>query len=187
MNFKLLGKIASGWVTAPLFACILSFVSLFIIQNVFSQPVYREVKYSISESVAARLQGEGITFSSMGEMINIEFRNAAEFRYAIEHNAPSLDKNSMMRVIKLSEVRNITVDPELIKFEISQGAFTEKQVEVLNSMKGKNYVHTWEFAADLAASEPEWQIKPDVPSNRLYNSSLKTKIEYLAAKFSGQR
>ncbi len=61
INVKLLGKIASGWVAAPVAACIISFISLFIIQNVFNQPVYREAKFRMSERVEARLIAEGIT------------------------------------------------------------------------------------------------------------------------------
>lgn len=187
MNFRLLGKIASGWVTAPVFACIMSFVSLFIIQNVFSQPVYRDVRYTISESVAAKLSSEGITFSTMDDMINLEFRNAAEFRYALERYASNLDKTRMMRVIKLSEIRKIMVNTELVAFEISQGVFTRNQVKAVESLNGRMFTHTWEFAAALEAGDPEWGLKPDTPANRAYNNTIKTRIEYLAAKFSGMR
>jgi len=40
INFKVLGKIASGWVSTPLSAALLSFVSLFFVQNVFHLKVY---------------------------------------------------------------------------------------------------------------------------------------------------
>jgi len=39
VNFKLLGKIAAGWVMTPIFAGLLTFVSLFFVQNVFEQEV----------------------------------------------------------------------------------------------------------------------------------------------------
>ncbi len=39
INYKLLGKISSGWVTTPIIAAIISFVSLFFVQNVFEQKV----------------------------------------------------------------------------------------------------------------------------------------------------
>ena len=187
MNFKLLGKIASGWVTAPVFACIMSFVSLFIIQNVFNQPVYREVRYVISGSVAQKLASEGITFSTMDDLVNLEFRNAAEFRYALERYGVELDKTRIMRVIKLSEIRNITVDTGLVTFEISQGVFTHNQVKAVESLNGRSFNHTWEFTAALEVADPEWKLKPDTPANKPFNNMIKTRIEYLAAKFSGQR
>lgn len=187
MNFRLLGKIASGWVTAPLMACIISFVSLFIIQNVFSQPVYRDVKYSVTATAAAKLSSEGVTFSTLDDLVELEFRNAAEFRYALERYAPELDSGSMMRVIKLSELRNITVNDEIVAFELRQGVFTEGQIRALHSLNGKKYRHVWEFANDLASASDEWKMKPELPVNKPYNNNIRIRIDYLAGKFSGMR
>ncbi len=41
INFGVLGKIASGWISTPLAAAVLSFVSLFFVQNVFNLQVYK--------------------------------------------------------------------------------------------------------------------------------------------------
>ncbi|HNW60937.1 MAG TPA: inorganic phosphate transporter [bacterium] len=51
VNFKMLGRIASGWVMTPLFAALLSFIALFFVQNVFEQEV---VHHAIVPSAAAR-------------------------------------------------------------------------------------------------------------------------------------
>jgi len=40
INFRVLGRISSGWVMTPLIAALVSFVALFIVQNVFGQMVY---------------------------------------------------------------------------------------------------------------------------------------------------
>ncbi len=42
VNYKILGKIASGWVSTPLAAAAFSFISLFFVQNVFNLEVYRK-------------------------------------------------------------------------------------------------------------------------------------------------
>ncbi len=36
INYRVLASIASGWVTTPIIACIMCFVSLFLLQNVFN-------------------------------------------------------------------------------------------------------------------------------------------------------
>ncbi len=41
INFRLLGKIAFGWLTTPVIAALLGYVLLFFMQNVFMQPVYQ--------------------------------------------------------------------------------------------------------------------------------------------------
>ncbi len=40
VNFGILGKISMGWVSTPIIAAILSFVTLFFMQNVFQNQVY---------------------------------------------------------------------------------------------------------------------------------------------------
>ena len=41
IHFKILGNISSGWVTTPVIACLITFIGLFFLQNVFSQEVSR--------------------------------------------------------------------------------------------------------------------------------------------------
>ena len=43
INYKVLGKISSGWVTTPIIAALISFVSLFFVQNVFEQKVVQPI------------------------------------------------------------------------------------------------------------------------------------------------
>ncbi|MCD4651690.1 MAG: inorganic phosphate transporter family protein [Candidatus Cloacimonetes bacterium] len=39
INFKVLGRISIGWVVTPLIACIITFFTLYVMQNVFEQQV----------------------------------------------------------------------------------------------------------------------------------------------------
>jgi len=48
IRFRVLGRIASGWVTTPIIAAVISFISLFFFQNVFDQEV---VKHSTQQAV----------------------------------------------------------------------------------------------------------------------------------------
>ncbi len=42
IQFKTLGKIASGWVTTPLIAALITFIALFFMKNTFNVEVYKE-------------------------------------------------------------------------------------------------------------------------------------------------
>ncbi len=58
IRFRVLGKIASGWVTTPIIAAGISFISLFFLQNVFDQQVVKtidhtEIHHSIDIEVPA--------------------------------------------------------------------------------------------------------------------------------------
>jgi PiT family inorganic phosphate transporter len=46
IRFRVLGKIASGWVTTPIIAALISFISLFFLQNVFDQQVVKQPQSS---------------------------------------------------------------------------------------------------------------------------------------------
>ncbi|MCK4511689.1 inorganic phosphate transporter, partial [bacterium] len=36
IRFRVLGEIAAGWVVTPIVACVITFIALFFLQNVFS-------------------------------------------------------------------------------------------------------------------------------------------------------
>lgn len=40
INYKVLGRIGIGWVVAPVTAGLITFISLFFIQNVFEQKLF---------------------------------------------------------------------------------------------------------------------------------------------------
>jgi len=183
MNFKLLGKIASGWITAPVLACVISFVSLFIIQNVFNQPVYRPVRYSMSASVEKRLISEGITFAAMDQFTDKEFRNAVEFKKFLKSKALDLEFSDLNRVVELSEMRDIVVNTDIIQFEIDQGLFTPEQTETLKKLNGKSFKYSWELRDELETMSSDWRLKKDTPEGRHINRNILSKLDYLYKKF----
>lgn len=60
INFKLLGSIASGWITTPIIAGIISFISLFFVQNVFDIKVH-ETGNGTAQSSKEIIQGKAVT------------------------------------------------------------------------------------------------------------------------------
>lgn len=183
MNYRLLGKIASGWITAPVLACIISFISLFIIQNVFSQQVYRPVKYSMSAAIEKKLISEGIFFKGMEKFAGVEYSNALEFRKSLKDQAPELESPDINRIIELSELRNLTVNIDIIEFEIAEGWFTPEQTAILRQLNGRNYKSSWELRDDLEAAGSAWRLQKDTPAGRHINKNIVSKLDYLYKKF----
>ncbi len=183
MDIKQLGKIASGWLTAPLMACLICFISLYFFQNVFSQKVYRNVNYSISSDVSRKLIAEGIHFNSMDEFINVRFMNSVDFRSALQRNASDLSKRELLRIIEISEMRNITVDTDKIRYELAEGLFSASQVAAINAVSGRSYKYIWEFREDLEYFSDEWKLVEDSPLTRKRNRDIAGRVDYLAKKF----
>ncbi len=60
VKWGVLGGIASGWVTTPVIAALISFILLFIVQNVFDQQVYQAVSEHITTPVVEKLMMVGM-------------------------------------------------------------------------------------------------------------------------------
>ena len=183
INYRLLGRIASGWVTTPVIACFISFVSLFIIQNVFDQQVYRNVPYKISDNVYRKLISQGISFSSMDDFLNVEYMNALDFKNALDRTAFDLNRDEIKRVIELSETMEIQINPEIVENEISAGGLAQEEADALKRLSGKIYYYKWEFSEDLAKQSSQWNQEGDPAGTGKTNSAIRSRINYLAEKF----
>jgi len=53
IRYRVLGEVALGWLVTPLLAGIITFFGLFILQNVFSQEVYRRAEKTVSSPSAS--------------------------------------------------------------------------------------------------------------------------------------
>ena len=65
IKWRVLGGIASGWVTTPMIAAVMGFTLLFIVQNVFSQQVYQEVYFQLSPPVLEHLAKQGVPTNTL--------------------------------------------------------------------------------------------------------------------------
>ncbi len=183
MNYRMLGKIASGWITTPIIACVISYVSLFIIQNVFDQQVYRDVEYRISESVSKKLISEGINFPAIDDMTGIKYNNAVNFRDEIIKKSSGLPGVSVDRIIDLSRLMKTKVDIDLISSEISDEWFTPGQANVLKALNGKTFTYIWEFHEELTSHSDEWKVIDGGILSKRRNEDVLSKLEYLDKKF----
>jgi len=65
INWKLVGAISSGWVITPVIAALLSFVSLFFMQNVFMQETFRPTPHLTGKVVELKMDETGATGSEV--------------------------------------------------------------------------------------------------------------------------
>ena len=56
IRWRVLGGIASGWAVTPIIAALISFISLFFLQNVFEQKTYLPVSYTITSEAVAQIK-----------------------------------------------------------------------------------------------------------------------------------
>jgi PiT family inorganic phosphate transporter len=184
LNIRILGKIASGWITAPLIAGTVSFIALFFFQNVFDQQVYRPVQYELSGDVAAKLESRGFDQSTVESLRGITLSGSASFRARLREHHPGLTEEEIGIVIGLGEVTRLKVTALKISRELMSGWFTGAQAESILMLEGRSYRHLWMLHDDLAAYDPSWRYLPAEPKNRLHNSRIRGKLQYLKRSFS---
>ncbi len=79
IRWRTLGGIASSWAVSPIIASIFCFISLFFLQNVFEQEVYRPVKYELAPDAIERIQTAKTSLPGLEHMFGKEFSDAHRF------------------------------------------------------------------------------------------------------------
>jgi PiT family inorganic phosphate transporter len=183
IDWKLVGNIAGGWVTTPLISGTVCFVALFFLQNVFSQQVYREVHYVLSEPVLAELGEQGVDTAALESLKGREFRSARAFMQAVDEAGYS-EPPSGRTLREFAELNHIYIDPE--KFpSLSHKQLSAVQVSAVEHLEGEEYSHRWQLARALEDESPEWSRKDGKTVNKLYNKQLDKRLEYVYRTFAG--
>lgn len=183
IDWRLVRNVAAGWVTTPLISGVVCFVSLFFLQNVFNQQVYREVHYVISEPVLAALAEKGVDTAALKPLTGREYRSARRFTRAIdEAGFESPDAGRSLR--EYAKLEQSYIDPERVP-GLDRDWLSEAQISAIERLAGQAFAHRWQLARALAAQSPQWSHKDDLTINKPYNQALDRKLEYVQRTFAG--
>jgi len=185
IKYNVLGGIASGWVTTPIIAGIITFVSLFFLQNVFSQQVSRNIDYEINNEAIEQLNQIGIVDDGLHLIKNRIFNNRSKLHDELKRNT-QLEEKQYKTVYQYAERDSFYIDPVIIREKIDMDWFSFAQKEALTKLQGKAFVYRWKLSSELMANSIEWQFKSNTESNKHYNKNLRSKHEYILNKFRVQ-
>jgi inorganic phosphate transporter, PiT family len=176
LNFKVLGKIAYGWIAAPVAAGLITFLFLFIVQNVFNQKVYNLVSYEISTRVLEKLKSKEIPVESLMKYENKQINGSANFRNEL-NRSHNWTEDQVFTIFKYAEKDSIAIDSNSVIERMDPKVFSPTQISALKNLHGNIYIHKWQFMDAIITQTSEWQLKEDTPSNRLSNKDLNEKQE----------
>ncbi len=182
INYGVLGEIATGWVTTPVIAGIISFVALFFLQNVFDQKVHQDLTYKINEEVIHYLNEQEIPVNSLESVKNIEFENPVEFESALLEKT-NLNDDQIELTINSANVQQFKIDKTILESKIDQSWLGEARFQALSQLVGKNYGYKFQLVQDLSKLSTDWRFKEKNKVNNLYNKGLRQKVDYVASKF----
>ena len=105
IRWKTVVGITSGWVTTPVIACIISFISLFFLQNVFQQNTYQQVQYRLDQPAVTELEKKNVPTEALQSLVGKTYSNAVAFKKAVQTVA-HLKENQLSLVIEATKNTN---------------------------------------------------------------------------------
>ena len=175
IRWRVLGSIASGWITTPIIAGVICFVALFFLQNVFNQRVFQDHAYILSPPVMEKLAAEGVATPSLPALGGRRFERWAALQEALraqDFHQPKSEKT----IRAFAMVEPLTVKRSKV-YRLQGATFSAEQRAALRAMAGEHFLHRWRFEAALAEQSPAWRSLPETPANKLINRRLKDQRE----------
>ena len=181
IRWRVLANIGAGWVTTPVIAACLCFLSLFILQNVFNQEVYREVRYELTGTVLERLTEKGLPVEDLDDIKGVSFRSAVTLRTAVEERT-ELTRHQERVLLETAEVFHTSFFPTRIA-QLTTEEFTAGQIAALQTIAGRSFRHKWQVIDALAEASAEWRRMPDTKINKLYNKHITQDLDTVFQMF----
>ncbi|MBL6945024.1 MAG: inorganic phosphate transporter [Rhodospirillales bacterium] len=181
IQWRVLGTISGGWITTPIIAACVCFLSLFILQNVFDQRVYREVHFELSPRVMDRLVTRGISVEDLGELRGTDFPASTLLLEAIEEQTP-LRGDQQSFVLASAEVFQTAFEPARLA-AMKKDNLSVDQLRAINALSGQSFRHKWQVAERLAQSSPDWQLLEETTVNKIHNKQINRQMSQVFRTF----
>jgi len=169
--------IVRGWVITPVISCLLCFVGLYFLQNVFQQEVQRESNYLLSTRVLEKFQKEGIETTGLNQLSDSTFSSSAELVRAVSSIVP-LSSQQGLKVVEFSLQKSLLITQEKIA-SMDKKSLSSIQLDALNQLKGQTFNFPWQLGDSLAGISSEWEVRGGGLKNKLHDRKIKQKLAYL--------
>ena len=169
--------IVRGWAITPVISCLLCFVGLYFLQNVFQQEVQRESKYLLSTRVLEKFQKEGIETTGLNQLSDSTFSSSAELVRAVSSIVPLSSKQGL-KVVEFSLQKSLLITQEKIA-SMNKKGLSSIQLDALNQLQGQTFNFPWQLGDSLAEISSEWEVRGGGLKNKLHDRKIKQKLAYL--------
>jgi len=173
--------IVRGWAITPVISCLLCFVGLYFLQNVFQQEVQRESNYLLSTRVLEKFQKEGIETTGLNQLSDSTFSSSAELVRAVSSIVP-LSSQQGLKVVEFSLQKSLLITQEKIASMDKKG-LSSIQLDALNQLQGQTFNFPWQLGDSLAEISSEWEVRGGGLKNKLNDRIIKQKLAYLYRNF----
>jgi PiT family inorganic phosphate transporter len=181
IRWDAVGGIISGWVTTPVISSLMCFVMLFVLQNVFNQTVYHEVRYQLSGSVLTHLEQQGLPAAELAPLKDREIVGGISFRDQVR-DLVKLPREEEKKIIDAAEIHDLRIDADKLA-ALDREYLSANQVAALEQLEGRRFQHRWELYESLSSLTPEWEKLEDNKLNKPFNKKLSQQLQYVYGHF----
>ena len=178
IQWKTVAGITSGWIVTPIIAALISFISLFFLQNVFQQETFRPVAYLITMDVTERIQDKGVSLEGIGDVQLKEFTTAVKFNKALSEHM-ELTRQERDIIMASAELDELEITKSGID-SVDMNWITPQQKAGLELLEGRVFEHKWQLDDALAEMSPSWRLKE---GDDKHNRELGQKSSYIYKYF----
>ncbi|WP_457551544.1 inorganic phosphate transporter [Desulfobacula sp.] len=179
INWHMVGGISSGWVITPVIAAVISFVSLFFMQNVFMQETFKPVPYQITQAASLRIEKAGVSRKDLESLIDKNFQSAVKMKKALPARIP-LSPKILNIILSASRINKMEISMDKIN-SIDSNWISDEQKKAIEKLKGQKFMHQWQFAKALESSSPFWRFRE---GDKKFNENLSSQFLYIYNFFS---
>ncbi len=155
IRWRMIGEIAGAWIATPVVAIVISFISLFILQNVFQQKTYIPVEYQLTAEAEQRILKAGIGTDTLTDLRGKTYPSATQFRKAVSQRA-TLNAGQLNTVMSVTEIEPIVLTFPAVN-RINNPSITADQKKAVLGLVGKAFTHRWQLETALAERSPDWR------------------------------
>ena len=174
IRWRMIGEITGAWIATPVVAIVISFISLFILQNVFQQKTYIPVEYQLTAEAEQRILKAGIGTDALTELRGETYPSAKQFRKAVSQRT-NLNAGQLNTVMSATEIEPIVLTFPAVN-RINNPSITADQKRAALGLVGKAFTHRWQLEAALAERSPDWR---PVQGDKERNDKIMLDLDYI--------
>jgi PiT family inorganic phosphate transporter len=170
IRWSALANIASGWVTTPVVSCLVCFVALFFLQNVFNQQVYKDSSYIFSQVVIDEIGRRGVATNRLQRLKDRRFQSVREIRDLLE-NEMVINESDEFTILDVARIDTILINNSKL-WLLDSKPLTDEQRAAMWKIVGRKFTHQWMVDNALAEASDAWKSLPATKKNKLFNRRL---------------
>ena len=149
IRFNVMGKIAAGWVATPIVAGLISFIGLFILQNVFGIMVSKMTIYKVDSGFVQTMKAAPFNI----DLTPLEGKEVDKFKnlYTLIKERVKDEKKALL-ITSLCEEIDLEISEKTINKVFIKRLITRGEKEKLEKLSGKKFRYKYQFVFALCGA-----------------------------------